>query len=135
MFSRFPSGSTNPGFVPFCSQIIFHCLRLLLFPVTWNNLCFRKLAGEVGQEEARWSCKAKEWVGKSFLDACRGGSWPRRGRHGTLLWREDLVIEWLQGRRGGAGRERGTPADRVENEATSQVEEEKVWGSSETESG
>lgn len=35
--------------------------------------------------------------GKSFLDACRGGSWPRRGRHGTLLWREDLVIEWLQG--------------------------------------
>lgn len=35
--------------------------------------------------------------GKSFLDACRGGSWPRRGWHGTLLWREDLVIEWLQG--------------------------------------
>lgn len=97
MFSRFPSGSTNPGFVPFCSQIVFHCLRLLLFSVTWNNLCFRKLAREVGQEEARWSCKAKEWVGKSFLDACRGGSWPRRGRHGTLLWREDLVIEWLQG--------------------------------------
>lgn len=35
--------------------------------------------------------------GKSFLDACRGGNWPRRGRHGTLLWREDLVIVWLQG--------------------------------------
>lgn len=35
--------------------------------------------------------------GKSFLDACRGGGRPRRGRPGTLLWREDLVIVWLQG--------------------------------------
>lgn len=40
--------------------------------------------------------------GKSFLDACRGGRWPRRGRRGTppLLWREDLVIVRLQGVRG-----------------------------------
>lgn len=66
--------------------------------------------------------------GKNFLDACRGGSRPRRGRRGTLLWREDLVIEWLQGVGGEGVRPRKGVllVTGVESEATSQAEEEQA---------
>lgn len=67
-------------------------------------------------------------VGGKELSRClQGGSWPRRGGHGTLLWREDLVIECLQGV-GGEGVQAGKGVLLVtgDSEATSQVEEEQV---------
>jgi hypothetical protein len=74
--------------------------------------------------------RCQEVGGKSFLDACRGGSWPRRGRHGTLLRREDLVIVWLQGVGRGevqAGKRRGGGlGDWMESEVTSQAEGDRV---------
>lgn len=67
---------------------------------------FRKLAGEVGQEEARWPCEAKEWWEE--LSRCLQGWEPAKKRQAwdpAVEGRPGNCVATGGGRRGGAGRE------------------------------